>query len=61
MQGQHVTPRKVRELFLSLAESIPQDADIIGSADTTNPYEVLTQFVVNGDLIVVTIRKGGAQ
>ena len=65
VQGAHLTPKKVREFLLDLAESIPQNADIIGSVDTTNPYETLTSFVFDG-LGIISIGmfdmpgKGGA-
>lgn len=57
-------PRKCASSFLVLADSIPQNADIIGSADITNPYETLTSFTFDGlGVISVAImdmhRKGG--
>ena len=61
MTGGRFSPATVRGIFLDLARSIPQNAEIRGSYDVSNPHEILTSFAFDGNVIGLSVmKKGGA-
>ena len=46
ISGKHFSALQLRRFLRRVANSIPTEADIIGSVDTTNPYETLISFSI---------------
>ena len=59
--GKRFTAAKLREVFLQVASSIPADAQIMGSVDTSSPNEVLTSFAYEGGVITLSLMMIGAK
>ena len=61
IQGKHFSACQLRGFLRQVADSVPQDANIVCGIESTNQYEILSTFSFDDYVISLSLfsRKGG--